>query len=70
MNGKDISLNPCPSYKMSTPQWTLALLLPLRIELDEDTPGYGKFYCVACSRYFQNAAAQTDHDATKPHKRK
>lgn len=55
---------------MSTPQWTLALLLPLRIELDEDTPGYGKFYCVACSRYFQNAAAQTDHDATKPHKRK
>ena len=40
------------------------------VELDEDVPGYGKFYCVACSRYFQNAAAQADHDATKPHKRK
>eukprot|EP00798_Chlamydomonas_sp_ICE-L_P026781 gene26781-4365_t len=41
-----------------------------KVELDEDTPGFGKFYCLACSRYFINAQAHADHDATKPHKRK
>ncbi|GAX83444.1 hypothetical protein CEUSTIGMA_g10869.t1 [Chlamydomonas eustigma] len=41
-----------------------------KVELDEDVPGYGKFYCIACSRYFQSATAQADHDATKPHKRR
>mmetsp|Transcript_8972 Transcript_8972/g.19201 ORF Transcript_8972/g.19201 Transcript_8972/m.19201 type:complete len:141 (+) Transcript_8972:54-476(+) len=40
------------------------------VELDEDTPGYGKHYCVPCSRYFQNAQALVDHEATKPHKRR
>jgi len=39
-------------------------------ELDEDVPGYGKHYCIACSRYFQNAAALDEHNATRPHKRK
>jgi len=38
-------------------------------ELDEDTPGFGKHYCIACARYFQNAEALATHDATKPHKR-
>jgi len=40
-----------------------------RAELDEDTPGFGKHYCIACARYFQNAEALATHDATKPHKR-
>lgn len=39
-------------------------------KLDEDVTGYGKFYCVACSRYFLNASVLADHDATRPHKRK
>lgn len=41
-----------------------------RAELDEDVPGYGKHYCIACARYFQNAISLSDHEATKPHKRR
>ncbi|KAG1657026.1 hypothetical protein FOA52_004113 [Chlamydomonas sp. UWO 241] len=39
-------------------------------ELDEDTPGFGKHYCISCARYFQNEVSLTNHQATKPHKRK
>ena len=41
-----------------------------RSELDEDVPGYGKHYCIACSRYFQDASALAEHNSTRPHKRK
>ncbi|MEW5319986.1 MAG: hypothetical protein WDW38_011094 [Sanguina aurantia] len=41
-----------------------------RSVLDEDVPGYGKFYCVPCSRYFQSQVAHDDHDKTRPHKRR
>jgi len=40
-----------------------------KTELDEDVPGYGKYYCIPCARYFQNAAGLVDHEKTKPHKR-
>lgn len=43
--------------------------LPCSAELDDDVPGQGKFYCIPCARYFQNAAALVDHEKTKPHKR-
>lgn len=36
-----------------------------RVELDEDIPGLGKFFCIACSRYFTNEKAQADHERSK-----
>ena len=41
-----------------------------RAELDEDVPGYGKNYCVTCSRYFATPTALQTHSATKAHKRR
>lgn len=41
-----------------------------RAEYDEDVPGRGKFYCIPCGRHFQSAIALSDHDVTKPHKRR
>ncbi len=38
-------------------------------ELDEDVPGFGRHYCIPCARYFQDATALVDHEATKGHKR-
>ena len=40
------------------------------MELDEDVPGEGKFYCVACSRYFVDAANLERHESTKPHRKR
>ncbi len=37
---------------------------------DEDTPGFGKYYCIPCSKYCQTAVALVDHEKSKPHKRK
>merc|ERR1719440_2147093 len=37
---------------------------------DEDLPGMGQFYCVACSRYFQTAEVKAAHDKSKLHKRR
>eukprot|EP00928_Gymnodinium_smaydae_P034374 TRINITY_DN24377_c0_g1_i1.p2 TRINITY_DN24377_c0_g1~~TRINITY_DN24377_c0_g1_i1.p2 ORF type:complete len:120 (+),score=32.14 TRINITY_DN24377_c0_g1_i1:76-435(+) len=37
---------------------------------DEDLPGMGQFYCIACSRYFQSAEVKAKHDKSKLHKRR
>jgi len=41
-----------------------------RAELDEDVPGEGKFYCVACARYFVDNDTLVKHEKTKPHKKR
>lgn len=41
-----------------------------KAELDEDVPGFGRHYCLSCSRYFQTVTALADHQKTRPHKRK
>lgn len=40
------------------------------MELDEDIPGRGKFFCISCSRYFTTERAQADHEKSKDHKRR
>jgi bud site selection protein 20 len=35
-----------------------------------DLPGFGKFYCAVCDRYFVSARAKEDHEAQKPHKKR
>ena len=37
---------------------------------DEDKPGLGQFYCIACARYFISPKAMEDHAKTKPHKKR
>lgn len=39
-------------------------------EFDEDKPGLGKYYCVACAKYFINEQILKEHFETKRHKRK
>jgi len=39
-------------------------------EFDEDKPGLGQFYCMACSRYFLSDELLKKHFDTKRHKRK
>ena len=39
-------------------------------ELDEDLPGLGQYYCVACARYFIDEDTLRAHEITKPHKRR
>lgn len=39
-------------------------------EKDEDLPGQGQFYCVECSRYFINEKGLSDHNKSKPHKKR
>lgn len=38
--------------------------------LDEDLPGLGQFACQACDRFFINAKTLTEHEKTKPHKKR
>lgn len=40
------------------------------VELDEDLPAHGKFYCVPCSRYFISQVAMDTHNVTKAHKKR
>mmetsp|Transcript_8953 Transcript_8953/g.20444 ORF Transcript_8953/g.20444 Transcript_8953/m.20444 type:complete len:120 (+) Transcript_8953:63-422(+) len=40
------------------------------LEQDEDLPGMGQFYCIACSRYFQTAQVKAQHERSKLHKRR
>jgi len=39
------------------------------LEIDEDKPGAGQFYCVGCSRFFESNETLNVHKATKKHKR-
>lgn len=47
-----------------------SLPLFIRVELDDDLPAMGKYYCMPCSRYFMSASAQIDHEKTKAHKKR
>eukprot|EP01024_Parvocaulis_polyphysoides_P065671 TRINITY_DN76697_c0_g1_i1.p2 TRINITY_DN76697_c0_g1~~TRINITY_DN76697_c0_g1_i1.p2 ORF type:complete len:105 (-),score=3.91 TRINITY_DN76697_c0_g1_i1:3-317(-) len=40
-----------------------------KVELDEDIAGFGKHFCISCSRYFINLEALETHRRTKFHKR-
>ena len=37
---------------------------------NEDLPGLGKFYCIACARYFISETAQKEHEARKEHRKR
>ena len=39
-------------------------------EKNEDLPGLGQFYCVECARYFINSQSLSDHNKSKPHKKR
>jgi bud site selection protein 20 len=51
--------------KTFAPVGTLA-----KVELDADVPGSGAHYCIPCGRHFQSAVALSDHERTKPHRRR
>jgi bud site selection protein 20 len=42
--------------------------LEKRTEYDEDKPGEGQFYCLACARYFQEREILDKHNLSKRHK--
>ena len=37
---------------------------------DPDVTGFGKYYCIGCSRYFSSETSLKTHEATKTHKRR
>eukprot|EP00434_Breviolum_minutum_P009936 symbB.v1.2.008757.t1/scaffold544.1/size189386/14 len=37
---------------------------------DEDLPGMGQFYCIACNRYFESDEVKQKHERSKLHKRR
>eukprot|EP00210_Caulerpa_lentillifera_P006761 g6461.t1 len=41
-----------------------------KVELDEDIPGHGQYYCVPCSRYFVSSLALHKHEQSKLHKKR
>mmetsp|Transcript_39727 Transcript_39727/g.123864 ORF Transcript_39727/g.123864 Transcript_39727/m.123864 type:complete len:120 (+) Transcript_39727:41-400(+) len=40
------------------------------LEKDEDLPGMGQFYCIACARFFLTADVKAQHEKSKLHKRR
>ena len=40
------------------------------LEIDEDLPGLGQFYCVFCSKYFVSKQVLENHYRTKEHKKR
>ena len=32
-----------------------------KLEIDEDKPGLGQFYCIPCSRYFKDKVSLVEH---------
>jgi len=49
---------------------TPAKFQPGTLEKDEDLPGMGQFYCIACSRYFASDDVKKQHERSKLHKRR
>lgn len=47
-----------------------AEVVQAKTELDVDKPGLGKFYCIACAKYFISQKALSDHQSEKKHKRR
>mmetsp|Transcript_107121 Transcript_107121/g.190327 ORF Transcript_107121/g.190327 Transcript_107121/m.190327 type:complete len:113 (-) Transcript_107121:38-376(-) len=37
---------------------------------DEDLPGMGQYYCIACTRFFTSAEVKAKHEKSKLHKRR
>mmetsp|Transcript_81659 Transcript_81659/g.214355 ORF Transcript_81659/g.214355 Transcript_81659/m.214355 type:complete len:120 (-) Transcript_81659:51-410(-) len=44
--------------------------VPGVLEKDEDLPGMGQFYCIACARFFVSAETKAAHEKSKLHKRR
>mmetsp|Transcript_23496 Transcript_23496/g.54796 ORF Transcript_23496/g.54796 Transcript_23496/m.54796 type:complete len:117 (+) Transcript_23496:86-436(+) len=40
------------------------------LPVDEDLPGLGQHYCIACDRYFESDQAKGIHEKSKLHKRR
>ena len=40
------------------------------VEIDDDLPGRGQFYCTFCARHFADQVTLTTHEASKDHKRR
>mmetsp|Transcript_99304 Transcript_99304/g.138001 ORF Transcript_99304/g.138001 Transcript_99304/m.138001 type:complete len:114 (-) Transcript_99304:77-418(-) len=51
---------------LKTPQKFQAGSLPR----DEDLPGMGQFYCIACNRFFASEEVKEKHERSKLHKRR
>mmetsp|Transcript_85705 Transcript_85705/g.135334 ORF Transcript_85705/g.135334 Transcript_85705/m.135334 type:complete len:120 (-) Transcript_85705:78-437(-) len=51
---------------LKTPQSFAPSVLPK----DEDLPGLGQYYCIACNRYFQSPDVKAEHERSKLHKRR
>ena len=41
-----------------------------KLEIDEDLPGLGQFYCIFCAKYFISKAVLENHYKTKEHKKR
>ena len=41
-----------------------------KLEIDEDLPGLGQFYCIFCAKYFINKTVLENHYKTKEHKKR
>eukprot|EP00448_Togula_jolla_P006115 CAMPEP_0170616084 /NCGR_PEP_ID=MMETSP0224-20130122/25686_1 /TAXON_ID=285029 /ORGANISM="Togula jolla, Strain CCCM 725" /LENGTH=116 /DNA_ID=CAMNT_0010941867 /DNA_START=71 /DNA_END=421 /DNA_ORIENTATION=- len=46
------------------------LFKPGKLPMDEDLPGMGQFYCIACARFFKDAEVLKGHERSKLHKKK
>ena len=64
------------TYKRDVDQIVFEDMLPqntarlLNQPLQEDMPGLGQHYCIACARYFITEAAIKEHHKTKEHKKR
>eukprot|EP00438_Fugacium_kawagutii_P024759 Skav204252 [mRNA] locus=scaffold912:80551:83877:- [translate_table: standard] len=43
---------------------------PGALPRDEDLPGMGQFYCIACNRFFESEEVKAKHERSKLHKRR
>ena len=41
-----------------------------KLEIDEDLPGLGQFYCIFCAKYFVSKPVLENHYKTKEHKKR
>lgn len=60
----------CTPPLSAPPPLTSCRSLPPRVELDDDLPAQGKYYCVPCARYFVSGAVLAEHEKSKPHKKR
>ena len=41
-----------------------------KLEIDEDLPGLGQYYCIFCAKYFVSKPVLENHYKTKEHKKR